>query len=233
MESWLEWARGPAFIFSFSFMLLGLVRHVGLTFWETARAMRRAGDKVYPYRQIFVGTVKWLFPMGKMKEQIIFSITSILFHVAVLVVPIFLGGHVVLWARGVGLSWRAIPNGVADLLTIVAIVTAVALVVQRVAARATRSLSRFQDYSLPLIIALPFASGFVLMHPAVNPFSFQATFFVHVMSANVVFVLIPLTKLSHMILLPGVQLVSEVGWHWPSNAGSKLGATLGKENVPI
>jgi nitrate reductase gamma subunit len=233
MDSWLEWARGPAFIFSFSFMVLGLVRHVILTLGETARAMRRAGDKVYPYRQIFAGTVKWLFPMGKMKEQIIFSLTSMLFHIAILIVPIFLGGHVALWARGVGISWPTIPNGVADVLTIVAIVTAMALVIQRVAARATRSLSRFQDYALPLVIALPFATGFLLMHPAVNPFSFQATFFVHIMSGNVVFVLIPLTKLSHMILLPSVQLISEVGWHWPSSAGSRLGVTLGKEDLPI
>jgi len=233
MESWLEWARGPAFVFSFGFMVLGLVRHVILTLWETARAMRRAGDKVYPYRQIFMGTLKWLVPMGKMKEQIVFSVTSMLFHIAILIVPIFLGGHVTLWARGLGVSWPSIPNGVADVLTIVAIVTAVALVVQRVAARATRSLSRFQDYALPIVIALPFATGFLLMHPTMNPFSFQSTFFVHIMSANAVFVLIPLTKLSHMVLLPTVQFTSEVGWHWPSNAGSRLGVTLGKEDVPI
>lgn len=233
MESWLEWARGPAFVFSFGFMVLGLVRHVILTLWETGRAMHRAGDKVYPYRQILLGTLKWLFPMGKMKEQMVFSITSMLFHIAILIVPIFLGGHIALWARGLRVSWPSIPNGVADVLTIVAIVTAAALVVQRVSARATRSLSRFQDYALPIVIALPFATGFLVMHPGVNPFSFQATLFVHIMSANAVFVLIPLTKLSHMVLLPTVQLTAEVGWHWPSNAGSKLGVTLGKEDVPI
>jgi len=33
MESWIEWARGPAFLFAFGFMLLGLTRHVLLTLW--------------------------------------------------------------------------------------------------------------------------------------------------------------------------------------------------------
>ena len=28
MEYWLEWARGPAFVFAFAFMVLGLVRHL-------------------------------------------------------------------------------------------------------------------------------------------------------------------------------------------------------------
>lgn len=231
MESWLEWARGPAFIFAFTFMLLGLIRHVALTLWEVVRAMRRAGDKSLPYRQICVATLKWLFPVDKWKNEFLFSLTSVLFHVAILIVPIFLAGHIALWTRGSATSW--LPNQVADVLTIVAVVTAVALVVQRAAARATRALSRFQDYALPLVIAVPFASGFLVMHPGMNPFSYEAMLLVHVLSANLVFVLIPITKLSHIVLLPAVQLVSEVAWHWPPDAGSKLAVTLGKENEPI
>jgi hypothetical protein len=53
------------------------------------------------------------------------------------------------------------------------------------------------------------------------------------MSANLLFILIPLTKLSHMVLLPEVQLVSEVAWHWPEDAGSRVAVTLGKEDMPI
>jgi len=112
-------------------------------------------------------------------------------------------------------------------------VTTVALVIQRAAASATRMLSRFQDYALPLVIAVPFASGFLVMHPGVNPFAYEATLLVHILSANLVLILIPITKLTHIVLLPTVQLVSEVAWHWPSDAGSKLAVTLGKENEPV
>jgi nitrate reductase gamma subunit len=167
------------------------------------------------------------------QNRLFFSLTSVLFHVAVIIVPVFLAGHVALWARGLGISWPAIPNGVADVLTIVGIVTAVALIIQRLSARATRGLSRFEDYFLPVAIAVPFATGFLVMHPSLNPFSFQATLFVHVMSANLVLILTPLTKLSHMVLIPGTQLVSEVAWHWPADAGSKLAVTLGKEGEPV
>ncbi len=233
METLLEWARGPCFVFAFTFMLLGLVRHLGLTGWEMIRDMRRAGDKSLPYSQVFFATLKWMFPIHKMKNRFFFSLTSVLFHIAILIVPVFLGGHIALWARGLGLSWPAIPNSVADVLTILAIVTAVALVIQRAAARATRALSRFQDYILPPIIAVPFVSGFFLMHPSTNPFSFEAMLFLHVMSANLVFVLIPITKLSHIALIPSVQLVSEVGWRWPPDSGSKVGIALGKECEPV
>ena len=156
-----------------------------------------------------------------------------MFHIAILIVPVFLAGHIALWFRSTGLSWPAIPNTLADVLTIVAVTAAVALVVQRLAAKPTRALSRFQDYALPLVIALPFVSGFMVMHPAYNPYSYSAVLFVHVMSANLVMVLIPLTKLTHAVLLPGVQLVAELGWHWPADAGSRLAVTLGKEEARI
>jgi nitrate reductase gamma subunit len=233
MDAWLEWARGPVFLFSFTFMFLGLIRHVGLTAWAMVRTMRQAGDKTIPYAQVLSATLKWLIPVDKVRSQILFSLTSLLFHIAILIVPLFLAGHIVLWTRGLGLSWPAIPNNVADVLTIVAIVTAVALVIQRATAPATRSLSRFQDYALPLLVALPFASGYFVMHPSGNPFSYEATLFVHAMSANVLFVLIPLTKLSHMAFFPSVQMVSEIAWRWPSDSGSKVGLALGKENEAI
>jgi nitrate reductase gamma subunit len=233
MESWLEWARGPAFIFSFCFMVLGLLRHLALTLWEIGRTWRRAGDKVLPCRRILRGTFGWLFPVGRIVQNPLFSLTSILFHIAILIVPVFLAGHIALWFRSTGLSWPAVRKAPADVLTIVAITAAVALVIERLGAKPTRALSRFQDYALPLVIALPFVSGFMVMHPAYNPWSYSAVLFVHVMSANLVMVLIPLTKLTHAALLPGVQLVAELGWHWPADAGSRLAVTLGKEKARI
>ena len=96
MEAWLEFARGPLFLFSFSFMILGLLRHLLVTSWQVVTAMRRAGDKSLPYAKILVASLKWLFPVGKIRDQVLFSLTSILFHLSILIVPIFLAGHIAL-----------------------------------------------------------------------------------------------------------------------------------------
>jgi nitrate reductase gamma subunit len=233
MEAWLEWARGPVFVFSFSFMVLGLVRHVVLTVAEIYRTMRRAGDKSLASSKLARATLEWLLPIRKIRNEVLYSATSVLFHICILIVPVFLGGHIALWARGIGVSWPAIPNEVADVLAIVAIVTVVALLFQRVSARATISLSRFQDYALPLLIAVPFVTGFLAMHPASNPFSYDAVLLVHVISANLIFVLMPITKLSHVALMPSVQFVSEIGWKWPAGSGSRVAVALRKEEEPV
>lgn len=233
MEVWLQWARGPLFWTALAFMILGLLRHLGLTVWEGAQAYRRAGDKVFPVGKLVETTFKWLIPVGRLRNRVLFSLTTFLFHIGVILVPLFLAGHIKLWREGVGLSWPALPNGVSTTLTWIVIAAAVAVVIQRVGARDSRALSRFQDYALPLFIAVPFLSGFLVMHPASNPFNRDPVFLVHVLSADLLIFLVPLTKLSHMIFLPFTQFVSELAWHFPLDAGSRVGVTLGKENEPI
>jgi len=233
MDVWLRLAMGPLFWTAFAFMVFGLLRLVGLSFWEGAKAYRRAGDKDIPVGQVMGNTLKWLVPTGALKNRWLYSLTTLLFHVGVILVPLLLAGHIALWNKALGISWPAIPNSVATGLTLVVAATILAILVQRAWARDSRPLGRFQDYALPVLIGIPFVSGFLVMHPAWNPFSRDPTLLVHVLSADLLIFMVPLTKLSHMILLPFTQLVSELAWHFPPDAGSRVAVTLGKENEPI
>jgi len=233
MDTWLEWARGPLFWFALAFMVLGLIRHMVLTVWEVGRVYYRAGDKNVPYAQVARATWQWLLPFRAFRARASYGATTAIFHVSIVVTPILLGGHIALIQRGTGLWWPAIPNILADLLTVVAVLAAFLLIVQRAARPDSRAVSNFSDYAILVLIAVPFASGFLAMHPALNPFPFAATLLVHVMSANLILILIPVTKLSHCFLAPASQMVGEMAWHWPPDAGSKLAATLGKENEPV
>jgi hypothetical protein len=232
MEAALEWARGPLFLFAFSFMLLGLIRRAALTIWETVRGTGRAGDNRISYSQA-LAAAKWFFPVGELKDRRLVRLTTVSFYVAVIVVAVFLGGHTVLWARGVGVSWPAIPNRLADALTIIAVITGAALVIQYVASRAANGLSSPQDCLLPLIASAPLASGFFVMHPALNPFSYEVMLLVHVVSASILLVLIPVAKLSRTALTPRVPLAAEVARRRPPDAGDELGETLQKGDESI
>jgi len=233
LEAWTDVLRGPVFRAALTFAVLGLVRHAVITLWEMRRMLARAGDKRVPYRQVLAATARWLVPLGSVRQRLPYSLTTLTFHAAIIVVPIFLAGHVALVRAGVGWSWPAIGPGLADALTIVAVVTALLLLLQRAGARDTRTLSRFQDYALPALIALPFASGFLVAHPAWNPFAFDLMLFVHVAAADVVLVLMPVTKLSHMVLLPTTQMVSELGWHFPPDGRRLVGVALARGERPI
>jgi hypothetical protein len=226
MEQWLEWARGPAFRFAFVLMALGLVRHIFMTAVGVIQALRRAGDKTIPYKVVFMTTLQWLLPLKKLGNRLSYSVTSVAFHIGLILTPVFLLPHI-------GITWPSLPHVAVDILTLITIAAAVGLLIGRLGSGDSRRISRAQDIILPVAIAAPFVTGFLAMHPAWNPIGYNATMFLHVMSANLIFVSIPFTKLGHIVILPATQLVSEVAWHFPAESGDDVTIALKKENVPI
>jgi len=214
-------------------LIMGLLRLIAVNVINILHVTRRASDRRVPWKMVLRDTAVWLFPYRKLKPQLIFTAASFLFHVSIIVTPIFLAAHIELWRRGIGFGWAAIPQAAADYLTILAVVTAGVLFVRRISARATRSLSRPQDYLLPLLIMVPFVTGYLAMHPSIHPFDYDATMFIHVMSGNILLVLTPFSKLSHAVLFPTMQLASEMAWHLVPDSGSEVALTLDKENEPI
>jgi nitrate reductase gamma subunit len=235
MEQWLEWARGPMFKFAFVVMALGLLRHFVVAVVGTMQALYRAGDKKIPYKAVFRTTLDWLLPIKKLGEvnRPVYSVFSMVFHVGLILTPIFLLPHIDLWRRGLGIGWPSIPHALADALTLITLATAIGLVIGRIGHKQARRISRAQDILLPPLLMVPFITGFLAMHPAWNPMDYNVAMFIHVMSANLIFILIPSTKLGHIILIPTAQLVSEVGWHFPAESGDDVAIALKKENMPI
>ncbi|RJP34236.1 MAG: hypothetical protein C4527_03020 [Candidatus Omnitrophota bacterium] len=234
LEFWLELAKGPIFRFSFALCVLGLARIVMLSAWGAAKAYYAAGDKELPYSLIWRTTIHWLFPirMG-LRNRPFFSIVSILFHIGLIIVPIFLFAHIQLWYQGAGLWWPAIPRHLAEFLTVTTILSAILLFLARVWSSASRHISRGQEFMWPLLLIIPFLSGFFCSHPAWSPLSYNAMLLIHILSGNFILLLIPLTKISHCILTPFSQFISELGWHFPKNSAKDVEITLGKQGQPI
>jgi nitrate reductase gamma subunit len=232
LEYWLEVAKGPLFKFCFLIMVLGLLRNIIIAAAGMMQAYRRAGDKNIPWLAIVKKTASWLFPVSHLNsnDRLFYIMNSFLFHVGLLVVPVFLYAHIQLWKTGTGISWPALPKEWADGLTLMVILTGVALVTARIAYSQSRSISRFQDVLLPGLIVFSFISGYIAAHPAINPFSYQGILLVHVLSSNFILLVLPFSKLTHMVLWPFTQLATELGWRFPPDAGPKIMATLGKED---
>ena len=90
MEMWIQWLRGPVFWAAFAFLILGLGRHAAITAWAIVRDYRRAGDKSIPVRQVLVATIKWLFPLDRLGNRFLYGLSTLAFHVSVILVPVFL-----------------------------------------------------------------------------------------------------------------------------------------------
>lgn len=234
MEGWLEFGRGPLFRLCFVLMVLGLLRTFLFSLLGMIRARRRAGDRAIPWWNLTKSTIGWLFPVGRLwRARPVYSAISFIWHIGLILVPLFLGAHVLLWKRSLGFAWFTIPQQWADILALTTIIASFLLFIGRVGSREARALSRRQDYLWPLLIALPFISGFFCVNVPLSSRQYEISMLIHVYSANVVMVSIPFTKVAHCVLLPLSQFVSGIGWKFPQGVGDRVAATLGKKEMPV
>jgi nitrate reductase gamma subunit len=233
VQAWLDFGRGPLFRLCFALMLLGLARIVLLTAIGVAESYRRSPDKILPWKTIVKQTFGWLVPVGRLwNKRPIYSAISVLFHAGLLLVPLFLAAHVLLWKQSVGFAWAALPQPVADWLTLLTLGAALGLLLGRAVHAGARALSRFQDYAWLVLLAIPFATGYVCSHGAISSKTYQTLMLFHVYAADLVVLLVPFTKIAHCVLAPLSQLVTGVAWKFPAGAGDRVAATLGYAERP-
>jgi nitrate reductase gamma subunit len=233
VEAWINFGRGPLFRLAFSLLVLGLLRVLVNTIVGVSQALRRNPDRIVAWREIGKQTLGWLFPVGRLwRKRPVYGTASVLFHIGLLVVPLFLAAHVLLWARAVGFAWPALPQAAADWLTLLTVATGLGLFLGRLSSSNSRALSRLQDYFWPVLLAVPFATGYICSNAAIGPGTYQTTMLLHVYSADLIMMLIPFTKIAHCVLAPLSQLVTAVSWKFVPGAGDRVAATLGYGERP-
>jgi nitrate reductase gamma subunit len=234
MSTALHLARGPFLYLAFAVLLLGALRQWGLTISELVRAHRVAGDQRIPWRWMFRKSLGWIVPVNALRGmRIPFTAASAVFHVGMLLVPLFLEGHVALIRKGLGLSWPTLPSGAADVLTVAALAGLGVILLYRILDRAVRFLSGAQDYLLLALCMVVFVSGYLVGHPAGSPLPFEAVYLCHLLGAELVLVLIPFSKLCHALLFASTRIVWELGWHFVPGGGEKVRRALGRAGEPV
>jgi nitrate reductase gamma subunit len=234
MESLLEFSKGPLFRLCFSIMILGLIRILFIDIRGAVIAYRKAGDKTMPWNLIFRRSLEWIFPIKRLgRNRPLYSILSVLFHIGLLITPIFLFAHIQLWKEGIGISWPALSYNWAYFLTSLTIISGAALFFGRVFSKSSSFLSRKQDYFWPLLLLIPFVTGYLCAHMNVNPKFYQVFMLIHILSGNLIFILIPFTKIAHCVLMPLSQVICILAWKFPPDTDDVVCTTLNKKGDPV
>ena len=79
---------------------------------------------------------------------------------------------------------------------------------------------------------VPFLSGFLAAHPTVNPLPWSWMMLLHILSAELLLVAVPFTKLAHVVLFPFDRL-SEVHWQLRPGAGDRVAAAIYGEEAHV
>ena len=235
VRDWLDLAEGPLFRFAFMVMVLGLIRLVIINVINIWKMRQRTPDKSTNTGALFLTSVTWMNPAKWLKEgRPYYTILSIFFHFGLIVLPIFYLPHITLWRPPVFFDWfPSIPTTMADALTLWTVITGIGLVLLRASNKGSREMSKTQDWVFtPLFVAL-FVSGYLAAHPVHNPIDYNSVRLVHVLVGDFLIVIIPFTKLTHIVLLPFTHVLTDFSWKLVPGVGEKVRMKLGHQDRAI
>jgi nitrate reductase gamma subunit len=124
------------------------------------------------------------------------TIVTSVFHVFLIVVPIFLLGHNILFNQSYGFSLRSLPESITDVLTVVVLVCAGFFLARRLFLSRVRAITTAYDYLVLLIAVAPFLTGYFAYH---QWFNYDTVMTLHILAGGVMLITMPFTKLGHML----------------------------------
>ncbi len=151
----------------------------------------------YSFRSIF----HWITPFATVnwKRHPVLTIVTFAFHICLIITPVFLLSHAILWDESWNISLWSLSDGVADIMALVVVGSCIFFLVRRIVSPEVQYVTSASDYAILAIVAAPFITGFIAYHQWVN---YQFFMILHIISGEIMLVAIPFTRLSHMLFSP-------------------------------
>ncbi len=205
-----SFVEGPLLWIAFLTFLVGSALRL-LFFITLSTKKDKPVYRYFSFKWMSLSILRWLLPLNvDLKKTPVFTILGYVFHICLLAVPIFFSAHVTLWQESrFGWSWWQMPDNWADWMTLTLIAITLFFIVRRIVLAEVRIITTASDYLLLIVCALPFITGYINTHPdgsvyawttSVLPFYGQYTTTLHILTGELMLILVPFSKLSHWIL---------------------------------
>lgn len=202
----LELAQGPFLDGAAIVFLVGMgIRAVQILARPRVRVIE--GYARPPVASVLRSFLAWLLPTPRMwRGNSLVPIAGWLFHLGFFTALFGTSGHALIWDHFFGVSWTGLPAGVLTWSAMIMLAALVVLVVNHLANPAMRVLGSPRQLVTHLIVGLPLLTGLALTQGWLEPFAVAMT--VHILSAELLLVYIPLSPLSHVLLF----FVTRTAW---------------------
>jgi nitrate reductase gamma subunit len=189
----LAWAAFIIFIGGCLFRLIHLIALV-----------HRKEKFIYAYMSLkfsLRSIIHWLAPFATVNWRLHpwLTIVTFSFHICLLATPIFLLAHIVLWDEVWNVSWWAMPDWLAIVMTLIVIGGCLFFCIRRRVTPEVAYVTSASDYAILALVAAPFVTGLIAYF---QWFDVRLFTLLHVLSGEAMLVAIPLTRISHMLFAP-------------------------------
>ncbi|WP_027179717.1 TmcC family electron transfer complex membrane anchor subunit [Maridesulfovibrio bastinii] len=197
MNSIYAFVVGPLAWIAWGIFILGSIYRLTSMY---SLAKKKDGSSLYymNWKYSLRSILHWLNPVGTLgwQRSPVTALVTFIFHICLVLVPIFLLGHVVLWDQFFGISWPTIPENISDILSIVVVVCCIYFGLRRFLQRDVRYLTSSKDWLALAVPGLVFLTG-VLAYHQIGDATVMLT--LHILCGEFMLASIPFTRLSHML----------------------------------
>ena len=143
----------------------------------------------------------WSMPFAteNMRRHPLFTIVTFAFHICLVLTPLFLLAHITMIDESWNLSWWNLPEGITQVMTVIVIASCAFFLIRRLVSPEVQYVTSASDYVILAIVAAPFITGFLAYYQWLG---YQTFVILHILSAEIMLVAIPFTRLSHMLFAP-------------------------------
>ncbi len=200
MHATYEFVSGPLVWVAFIVFIAGSIYRLV----SMALLARKKDPMVYAYmhpkfalRSIF----HWITPFASVnsRKHPVLTIVTFLFHISLIVVPVFLFAHIILIKEAWNISWWFLSDGASDFMTLIVIGGCIFFAARRITQPEVKFLTSPSDFIILFVVAAPFITGFWTFHQLIGH---QFMAIVHMLSGEIMLAVIPFTRLSHMLFFP-------------------------------
>jgi nitrate reductase gamma subunit len=199
----IEFIQGPLIWIALGVFLLGLllqwIQFFALTRkreWRFPALETKKEKPVSRWFERFGRWVHWLTRRTVFGIHPFLTVITSVFHVLLIGLPLFLQGHQILLDSALRMSFWSLPESISNALTVVVLLCGLFFLGRRLFLARVRVLTTAYDYLMLLFTMAPFLTGFLAYH---QWFDYRTLIFLHILSGEVMLIVIPFTRLGHMI----------------------------------
>lgn len=191
----LNWVRGPGFQIAVIVFIAGII----IRFAEILLLGRKANLAEAKGSEMSGGlrTIASRFVPDKdtFKRSSFTIVAGYLFHIGLFVAIFLFAPHILMFKDVIGFGWPSIPTPIVDALTVVSIISLLALLVHRMRDNVLKFLTTKEDYLVWMLTILPLITGYIAFHRI--GMTAPTLLAIHILSVELLLVIFPFTKLMH------------------------------------
>jgi nitrate reductase gamma subunit len=191
----LLWVKGPAFDVALTIFVLGIL----IRLFEILMLGRQ--PEFAPAKGSELGPgIKTLFtrnlPESSSFKRAPFTVLGgYIWHIGFLITLFLFIPHIEFIHATLGIKWPGLPNHIVDGVSVITLITLLAMLIDRILQPVKRYLSGPEDYLVWLLTFLPLLSGYLAYHRMLDPYPLVLG--LHILSVELLMIVFPFTKLMH------------------------------------